>query len=80
MDEKSPKRIQTHFDEEIFLYPNGIYYYRGTPEWLNKQFELASFVGWVKDEQEKSGKSMSGSTKEFVDAAEKFLKSREFKR
>ena len=41
MEEKSPKRIQTHFDDEVFLYPNGNYYYRGTPLWSKKRLEFS---------------------------------------
>lgn len=41
MEENKPKRIQTHFDDEIFLYPNGNYYYRGTPIWSKVRLEFS---------------------------------------
>jgi hypothetical protein len=33
------KRIQAHFDDEIFLYENDVYYYRGSPPGLKRRVE-----------------------------------------
>ncbi|MGZ3744430.1 MAG: tyrosine-type recombinase/integrase, partial [Pseudobdellovibrionaceae bacterium] len=41
MEEKKPKRIAVHFDDEVFLYPNDTYYYRGTPSWSKKRLEFS---------------------------------------
>lgn len=32
-------REKAHFDDEIFLYENGVYYYRGTPQGLKRRIE-----------------------------------------